>query len=224
MIDGKPVGQVLSGMREDAARGTTPAQTYGADVAKQNIAERGPQAAIEDYFNRNRLDAQRAPMPTEPGSMAERRAAEGRSLMQGPAAPGPAQRAMLNARQSRGERLVQGPAVSAMTINQEGPPAPLSRSGPPVSAMPVEQAGPPLLARQRPESPSIAYTLGQKTRNAPAAYQSAKATAALALAETGVGIRNASKRSKDALNQANAATALTLARGARDFGAGFSGQ
>jgi len=96
-------------------------------------------------------------------------------------------------------------------------------------ATPPGREKPPALARPRPqapaaEAPSLAYTLGQKTRNAPAAYQSAKATAALALAETGVGIRNASKRSKDALNQAKAATALTLARGARDFGAGFSGQ
>ena len=103
MIDGKPAAQVLSGMREDAARGTTPAQTYGADVAKRNIEERGPQAAIEDYFNRNRLDAQRAPMPTEPGSMAERRASAEKNQTR-PNAIGPAQRAMLDARQSREDR------------------------------------------------------------------------------------------------------------------------
>jgi hypothetical protein len=103
VIDGKPAGQVLSGMRENATRGTTPAQTYGADVAKRNIAERGPQAAIEDYFNRNRLDAQRAPMPTEPGSMAERRATAEKNQTR-PNAIGPAQRAMLDARQSREDR------------------------------------------------------------------------------------------------------------------------
>jgi hypothetical protein len=45
MIDGKPAAQVLSGMREDAARGTTP--TQGA----------GPQDVVSDYYNRNRLDA-----------------------------------------------------------------------------------------------------------------------------------------------------------------------
>lgn len=151
MIDGKPAGQVLSGMRENAARGTTPAQAYGADVAKRNIEERGPQAAIEDYFNRNRLDAQRAPMPTEPGNMAERYAADGIDARDS-SAVGPAQRAMLDARRDRAERLVQGPPVSAMDVRPQGPPAPLSQSGPPASAMTVSQAGPPLLARPRAEA------------------------------------------------------------------------
>jgi hypothetical protein len=182
MIDGKPAGQVLSGMREDAARGTTPAQTYGADVAKRNIEERGPQAAIEDYFNRNRLDTQRAPMPTEPGSMAERRAAEGRSLMQGPAAPGPAQRAMrgsldtpnvpyaapdmdLAGAQSAaaGSRVLRTPTAGAQLqrpdLAMRSQDYVNAATGRVDSAMPSktsapEMAGPPLLARPRPQTPT----------------------------------------------------------------------
>lgn len=251
MIDGKPAGQVLSGMRDDAARGTTPAQTYGADVANRNIAERGPQAAIEDYFNRNRLDAQRAPMPTEPGSMAERRAVEGRSLMQGPAAPGPAQRAMTSSLQNpnvpytapdtglssaraaaAGSSVLRTPTTSAamdFRTSLRDQPTQRAMRGEVTPVTPPGREKPPALARPSPqapaaEAPSLAYTMGQKTRNAPAAYQSAKATAALGLYEARVRARAGAKKSADFINQARASAALTLARGARDFGAGFSGQ
>jgi len=215
MIDGRPANRVINDMEGNAqARGN-----FGAEIANRNVEKMGVQGAVADYFERNRLDR---PQP-EPGNMAEVR----QSLVQGPptaSVAGPAQRAMLESRQRRGEALMQGPSSSAMMVRQEGPPSPLSQSGPPLSAMTVSQAGPPILARPAPEDPSLAYTLGRKTRNAPAALQSAKASAALTLAETGLAVGEAAKRSKGALNSAKAAAALTLARGARDFGAGFSGR
>lgn len=147
MIDGRPANRVIADMEGNAqARGN-----FGADIANRNIEKMGVQAAVADYFERNRLDR---PQP-QPGNMAEVR----RSMQAGPAAPsvaGPAQRAMLESRQRRGEALMQGPPSSAMTVRQEGPPAPLSQSGPPLSAMTVSQAGPPLLARPAaPEPPAL---------------------------------------------------------------------
>jgi len=157
MIDGKPAREALAGMQQQALEGG-PAQTYGADVATRNIASMGVNDAVADYFQRNRLDAERPQRAAdaraaaaEPGSMFER----SRPEMAGPPATGvvgPAQRAMLDARASRAERLVQGPPTSAMTVRQAGPPSLLQQSGPPVSAMPVEQDGPPILARPRQEA------------------------------------------------------------------------
>lgn len=157
MIDGKPAGEALAGMRNQALEGG-PAQTYGADEAKRNIAAMGVNDAVADYFQRNRLDAERPQRAaearaaaSEAGSMFER----SRPEMAGPPATGvvgPAQRALLDSRARRVEQSVQGPPVSAMTVGQAGPPAPLSQAGPPVSAMTVSQAGPPILARPRPEA------------------------------------------------------------------------
>jgi hypothetical protein len=94
MIDGKPAREALAGMRQQALEGG-PAQTYGADVATRNIASMGVNDAVADYFQRNRLDAER------PQRAADARAAA--AEMAGPPATGvvgPAQRAMLDAREN----------------------------------------------------------------------------------------------------------------------------
>jgi hypothetical protein len=105
MIDGRPAGETLAAMRQQALEGG-PAQTYGADVATRNIASMGVNDAVADYFQRNRLDAERPQRAAdaraaaaEPGSMFER----SRPEMAGPPATGvvgPAQRAMLDAREN----------------------------------------------------------------------------------------------------------------------------
>lgn len=106
MIDGRPANRVINDMEGSAqARGN-----FGAEIANRNVEKMGVQGAVADYFERNRLD--RDPGPS---NMAEVR----QSLVQGPptaSVAGPAQRAMLESRQRRGEALMQGPVDNGSTL------------------------------------------------------------------------------------------------------------